>query len=108
MKQVLLILTVALFGCGTFTMHAQSDGKATLDTDGTFFAVNADGAAFVTVYRDGAPYIEYKVDAGKGKAWKRTSFLFWKTANWEEIPYEDAIKAIYPSGDVPSAPAMPE
>ena len=107
MKYLILIAVALCVGCSTFAMHAQTDGKATIDSDGDYFAVNADGEAYVTVYKNGEAYKEYKIDEGVQRAWYRSGFLFWKSENWEEIDYDEAMRAIWPpDGVVP--PRLPE
>jgi len=92
MKYALLILTVALFGCGT-SMLAHVNGPGDAWTDGTYFAVSGSIAGTLTIYNGkGEVTKEYKWDAGAQRAWKRTSILLWKGSSWESCPYEEAYR----------------
>lgn len=105
MKHLMLIALALCVGCGTFAMHAESDGALDFDSDTTYFAVAAKGEAQVRIFKDGKLWKQFPIDAGESRAWKRSGWNPFKGENWEKVDYDEAMRAIHPPDGVRPEPA---
>jgi len=104
MRYLIVVAAVLLLvGCTSVALHAKADGAAQFDTNATYFAARADGTAHVALFAGGLLVKEYVLSEGEQKAWLRVGSNPFKKGSWQEVPYQDAMIAIYPPTGIPPA-----